>query len=112
MLLYFLRSVCTIQSDAINFQPFLPSFAIFHAFNDLFWELNDLKIEKHYKWSQKVLKIDDVALIGAYGRPKKSGVVISLKKWSAHVTDEFSFETLILRKRLSSLYTKCIQFLP
>ena len=34
------------------------------------------------------------------------------KHWSAHVTDEFSSETLILRKRLFSLYTKCIQFLP
>ena len=30
----------------------------------------------------------------------------------AGVTDEFSSETLILRKRLSSWYTKCIQFLP
>ena len=28
------------------------------------------------------------------------------------VTDEFPYETLILRKRLSVLYTKCIQFLP
>ena len=35
-----------------------------------------------------------------------------LKFWIADVTDEFSFETLILRKRLSSLYTKCVQFLP
>ena len=35
-----------------------------------------------------------------------------LKFWIADVTDEFSSETLILRKRLSSLYTKCIQFLP
>ena len=34
------------------------------------------------------------------------------KHWSARVTDEFSSETLILRKRLSSLYTKCLQFLP
>ena len=33
-----------------------------------------------------------------------------LKFWIAGVTDEFSSETLILRKRLSSLYTKCIQF--
>src|SRR3989337_1806183 len=32
----FVHSVCTIKSHAINFQPFLPSFAIFHAFNDLF----------------------------------------------------------------------------
>ena len=35
-----------------------------------------------------------------------------LNFWIAGVTDEFSSETLILRKRLSSLYTKCIQFLP
>ena len=34
------------------------------------------------------------------------------KHWSARVTDEFSSETLILRKSLSSLYTKCVQFLP
>ena len=34
------------------------------------------------------------------------------KHWSAHVTDEFSSETQILRKRLSSLYTKCVQFWP
>ena len=35
-----------------------------------------------------------------------------LKFWSASVTNEFSLETVILRKRLSSLHTKCIQFLP
>ena len=35
-----------------------------------------------------------------------------LKFWIAGVTDVFSSETLILRKKLSSLYTKCIQFLP
>ena len=34
------------------------------------------------------------------------------KHWSGHVTDEFSSETLILWKSLSSLYTKCVQFLP
>ena len=34
------------------------------------------------------------------------------KHWSARVTDEFSSETLILRKRLSSLYTRWVQFLP
>ena len=34
------------------------------------------------------------------------------KKWNPFVTDEFPYETLIRRKRLSVLYTKCIQFLP
>ena len=45
----FLCSVCTIQGHVINFQPFLASFAIVHAFTDLLWELNDHEIEKHYK---------------------------------------------------------------
>src|SRR3954463_10465902 len=43
----FLHSICTIQSHILKFQPFLTSFAIFHAFNDLF-ELNDLEFRKHY----------------------------------------------------------------
>ena len=34
------------------------------------------------------------------------------KHWSARVTNEFSSGTLILRKRLSSLYMRCIQFSP
>src|SRR3989337_4320337 len=36
----FVRSVCTIQSHVIKFQPFRTSFAIFHAFTN-FFELND-----------------------------------------------------------------------
>ena len=44
----FLRSVRTIQSDVINFQHFLASFAIFQSFTDLFRELNDREIENHY----------------------------------------------------------------
>src|SRR6266566_3809259 len=50
----FVRSVCTIRSHVINFQPFLTSHSIFHAFTD-FFELNDPEIEKHYKsQSEKV----------------------------------------------------------
>ena len=45
----FLFSVCTIQGNVIDFQPFLASVAIFHSFTDLFLELNDHEIEKHYK---------------------------------------------------------------
>ena len=45
----FLRSVHTIQSEIINFQNFLTSFAIFQSFTDLFRELNDREIENHYK---------------------------------------------------------------
>ena len=69
------------------------------------------KCMKNNKWSQKGLKIDDVALNGAFWTQKNCGVQISSKKWNPFVTDEFLYETLILRKRLSVLYTKCIQFL-
>ena len=33
----FVHSIFTIQSHILKFQHFLTSFAIFHAFNDLFW---------------------------------------------------------------------------
>ena len=33
----FLHPTCNIQSHILKFQPFFTSFAIFHAFNDLFW---------------------------------------------------------------------------
>src|SRR3954464_4114399 len=32
----FLHPTCNIKSHILKFQPFLTSFAIFHAFNDLF----------------------------------------------------------------------------
>ena len=50
----FLCSKFTIQSHIINFQPFLTSFVIFHAFTNYF-EQWDHKIEKHYKWTLKRL---------------------------------------------------------
>ena len=70
------------------------------------------KCMKNTKWSQKGLKIDDVALNGAFWAQKNYGVQISSKKWNPFLTDEFPYETLILRKRLSILFTKCIQLLP
>ena len=45
----FLHSVHTIQTDVINFQHFLTSFAIFQSCTDLFRELNDREIENHCK---------------------------------------------------------------
>ena len=55
-----------------------------------------IKCVKKNKSSQKGLKIDDVALNGAFWTHKKSGVQISSKKWNPFVTDEFPYETLIL----------------
>ena len=93
-----------------NFQPFQSFFcSAFQFQGHLAQKIS--KCMKNSKWSQKGLKIDDVALNGAYWTHKTFGVVIRLKKWNAFVIDEFSSETLILRKRLSILYTKCIQFL-
>ena len=52
---FLLHSTCNIKSHIQNFQPFLTSFSIFHAFNDLFWakwpcnwkplQLNSEKVE-------------------------------------------------------------------
>ena len=44
----FVYSICCIKSHNLKFQPFLTSFAIFHAFND-FFALNKPEIEKYYK---------------------------------------------------------------
>ena len=49
----FLRSVHTIQSDVINFQHGVTSFAVFQSFTDLFRELNDREIENHYKMNSE-----------------------------------------------------------
>ena len=53
----FLHSTCNIQSDILKFQPFLTSFDIFHAFNDLFlakwpcnWKALQLNSEKVETW--------------------------------------------------------------
>ena len=56
----FVCSTCTIQCHIKNFQPFLTSFAIFHAFTD-FFEQNDPEIEKQYKWTLKMLKVGMVS---------------------------------------------------
>ena len=52
----FVCSKCTIEGHIINFQHFLSSFGIFHAFTD-FFELNGPEIEKNYKWSLNRLKV-------------------------------------------------------
>jgi hypothetical protein len=46
----FVCSICTIQRHIINFNPFLTSFVIFHAFNDLFWV--------KWPWNWKALQMN------------------------------------------------------
>ena len=48
-----LGSVCSIQSDVINFQHVLTTFAVFQLFTDLFRALNDGEIENHYKMNSE-----------------------------------------------------------
>ena len=55
----FLRSVCTIQSHVINFQPFQTSFAIFHAFTDLFWA--------KWPWNWKALQMNSEKVETCHG---------------------------------------------
>ena len=46
---------------------------------------------KNSKSCQKGLKVDDVALNGAYWTQKKFGDAISLKKWSADLCNRWVF---------------------
>ena len=107
----FLHMLCGWNDDT------MPTFNLFRvhllwfSIWGLFSSKQIIKCMKNNKWCQKWLKVDDVALNGLYWTQEKSGVVISLKKWNTFVTYEFWSETLILRKRLPSLYTKCVQFL-
>ena len=110
MLLYFLRSVCTIQSDAINFQPFMPSYAIFHAFNDLFWELNDLEIEKHYKWTLKKLKLGMVSSFHPHRLFKKVERVTAKTGCTSFTNWTISFEVFRFLMKLNSSVTKTFHF--
>ena len=57
----FLCSVPTTQSDVINFQNFLTSFAIFQSFTDLFRELSDHEMKITTKWNMKMSKLGMVS---------------------------------------------------
>ena len=106
----FLHMLCGWNDDTMPtwnlFRVYLKCFPISGSYSS-----KKSKCMKNNKWSQKGLKIDDVDLTGAFWAQKNYGVQITSKKRNPLVTHEFSFETLILRRRLSVLYTKCIQFL-
>ena len=53
------HSLWTIRSHVINFQPCLPSLAIFHAFNDLFWA--------KWPWNWKAVQINSEKLETMHG---------------------------------------------
>ena len=68
----FLRSVSSIQSDVINFEHILTSFAVFHSFTDLFRELNDREIENHYKMNSENVETWHGNIISSTWHVKKS----------------------------------------
>ena len=108
----FLHMLCGSNDDTMpTFNLFQGSFEMLFNFRVLYLKIIS-KCMKNNKWSQKGLKIDDAALNGTFSSQKNYGVQISSKNWNLFVTDMFPYETLVLRKRLSVLYTKCIQCLP
>ena len=80
----FLRSVRTIQSEVINFQNFLTSFAIFQSFTDLFRELNDREIENHYKMNYENVETWHGIIISPTQHVQKSRVGYG-KNWTHFV---------------------------
>ena len=105
----FLCSKCTIQSHIINFQPFLTSFVIFHAYTD-FW-LNDPEIGKHYKWTLKRLKVGMVSSFHPHSMP---GIRISYghgctsctKRTISFEVSGFHTETRLLQQAFQMNYGK------
>ena len=103
-LLVFLCSKCTIQSHIIDFQPFLTSFVIFHAFSNYF-ELLDPKIEKHLKWTLKMLKVGMVSSFHPHSMCKrvervtaKTGCTSCTKRTISFKVSGFHTETRLLQR--------------
>ena len=121
----FLRSVHTIESDVINFQNFLTSFAIFQSFTDLFTELNDREIENHYKMNSDNVETWHGIIISptqdvqesreSYGKNwmhfvyKKDNLIRSIRvsHRNSSVTKAFQFFKLITTSDFL-----CIQYAP
>ena len=105
----FLRSVHTIQSDVINFQNFLTSFAIFQSFTDLFTELNDRETENHYKMNSENVETWHGIIISATQHVQNSREGCG-KNWTHFV---YKLDTLFRSIRVSdenSSVTRALHF--
>ena len=87
----FLCSKCTIQNHITNFQPFLTSFVIFHAFTGYF-DLWDPEIEKHFKWTLKRLKVGMVSSFHPHSICKKVERVTAKTGCTSCTKQRISFE--------------------
>ena len=99
----FLCSKCTIQSHIINFQPFLTSFVIFHAFT-YYFELLDPKIEKHFKWTLKRLKVGMVSSFHPHSMCKRVERVTAKTGRTSCTNWTISFEVSGFRTRTHLLH--------
>ena len=108
---------CTCYAGKMMIPCQVPTFSEFILYCFSLWRwfssenksVNASKIANYVRKGWKLMKWSWVVRVNA---KKVRSCTKLLKYWIAGVIDEFSFETLILPKRLSSLYTKCIQFLP
>ena len=120
-----MRSVHTIQSDVINFQHVLTSFAVFQSFTDSFRELNDVELENHYKMnSENVGTWHGIIISPAYHEQKsREGhsenwmhLVYKLDNLfrSIRVSDENSSVTLALHffKLITTPNFFCVPYAP
>ena len=112
----FVCSKCTIQSHIINFQPFLTSFVIFHAFTD-FFELNDPETEKHFRWTLKRLKVGMVSSFHPHSTCRKvervtakTGCTSCTKRTISFKVSGFHPDTRLLQRDFISQHVTTVIF--
>ena len=120
----FLRSVCTIQSEVINFQHVLTWFAIFQSFTYLFRELNDREIENHYKMNSENVETWHGIVIDPHSMCKivervteKTGCTSftnwqSLSKYSGFWRKLICYKGISFFKLISTPDFFCVQYAP
>ena len=86
----FVCSKCTIQRHITKFQQFLTSFGILCAFT--FFELVDPEIEKHYKWTLKMLKVVMLSSFHPHSMCEKVKRVKAKTGWTSCTKRTISFE--------------------
>ena len=91
MLLYFLRSVCTIQATSWTFNPFWHHLLFFMHLLICF-ELNDPENEKHYKWTVKRLIVGMVSSFHPHSMCKKVERFTAKTGWTSCTNCTISFE--------------------
>ena len=98
---------------------------IFHSFTDLFWELNDHEIEKHLKWTLKMLKVGMVSSFHPHSMCKRVERVTAKTGCSSCTNRTLSFEVWGFRTKKLICYTDtsffklittpdffCVQYAP